>query len=225
MTPSPIGPVKFPDRKFPMIRWVSALVTPLLAATPLTANQVTAVSLLFGLASIGAFMQGGWPWTAGGAVLLFVSYVLDNCDGELARLKDQCSEFGDRFDTFVDWVVNASFFAALGIGATAGSGEAHWMWLGWAAAGGATLNYFIGLYLESRQGASEAVDETPDKEPETRKEWVIFFFRELARADFCFIVLALAALDLTWVLLPTGAVGAQVYWATQFIRSVRGYHV
>ena len=48
-----------------MIRWVSALVTPLLAATPLTANQVTAVSLLFGLASIGAFMQGGWPWTAG----------------------------------------------------------------------------------------------------------------------------------------------------------------
>ena len=214
-----------PERVFPLIRWVSACLTPAFAATPISANQITAASLLFGLASIGAFMQGGWFWTATGAALFFVNYALDNTDGEIARLKDQCSEFGDRFDTFVDWVVHAGFFAALGIGANAESGEAVWLWLGWIAAAGASLNYFIGLFIEARWGGAEAEDETPEKEPETKGEWIVFFFRELSRADFCFIVLALAALDLTWVLLPLGAVGAQVYWATQFIRGAGDHHV
>lgn len=225
MTLSPINQAQSPKRMFPLIRRISARVTPVLAATPITANQVTAASLLFGLACAWAMMQGDRIWTAAGAVLLFVSYVLDNCDGELARLKDQCSDFGKRFDTFVDWVVHAGFFAALGIGANAESGEAVWLWLGWIAAAGATLNYFIGLFIEARWGGAEAADETPSKEPETKGEWVIYFFRELSRADFCFIVLALAALDLTWVLLPMGAVGAQAYWATRFIRGASDYHV
>lgn len=210
---------------FPLIRWVSARVTPALAATPLTANQVTAASLLFGLACNWAIMQGGWTWTATGAALLFVSYVLDNCDGEIARLKGQCTDFGRRFDSFVDWVVHAGFFAALGIGANAGSGEVIWLWLGWIAAAGATLNYFVGFFIEARQGGALTADEAPGKEPVTRGEWIVYFFRELTRADFCFIVLALASLDLTWVLLPVGAVGAQVYWATQFIRGAGEYHV
>ena len=34
-----------------------------------------------------------------------MTYVLDNCDGEIARLKDQCSTFGMWFDTLVDWIV------------------------------------------------------------------------------------------------------------------------
>ena len=42
---------------------------------------------------------------------------------------------------------------------------------------------------------------------------------------FCFIVLGLALFDLTWVLLPAGAVGAQVYWAALFIRNVNEFHV
>ena len=210
---------------FPLIRRISARVTPVLAATPISANQITAASLLFGLACNWAMMQGGWTWTASGAALLFVCYVLDNCDGEIARLKDQCTEFGRQFDTFVDWVVNAGFFAALGIGTNAESGEALWLWLGWIAAAGATLNYCIVLFIGARQGEALTADETPGKEPETKGEWIVFFFRELARADFCFIVLALAALDLTWVLLPLGAVGAQVYWATRFIRGAGDYRV
>ena len=225
MPPSPIKPAQSPARVFPLIRRISSRVTPLLAATPITANQVTAASLLFGLACNGAVMQGERTWTMIGAALLFICYVLDNCDGEIARLKDQCSDFGERFDTFVDWIVHAGFFAALGIGANAGSGEAVWLWLGWIASAGASMNYFIGLFLEFRRGHELSPDETPDKEPETRGEWAVFFFRELSRADFCFIVLALAALDITWVLLPLGAVGAQIYWVTQFIRGAGEYHV
>ena len=47
----------------------------------------------------------------------------------------------------------------------------------------------------------------------------------LSRADFCFIVLALATIDAVWVLWPAGAVGAQMYWATQFLRGANEYHV
>jgi hypothetical protein len=54
---------------------------------------------------------------------------------------------------------------------------------------------------------------------------MLMTFREFARADFCFIVLALALIDLTWILLPAGAIGAHVYWMTQFVRGARDYHV
>ena len=60
--------------------------------------------------------------------------------------------------------------------------------------------------------------------PATRTEWLVFAFRELARSDFCFLVLFLAAFDATWILLPAGAIGAQVYWAAQFLRRAREFH-
>jgi nitrate reductase NapE component len=44
------------------------------------------------------------------------------------------------------------------------------------------------------------------------------------RNDFCFIVLALALADVLWILLPTGAIGAQVYWMLQFVKGFRRHH-
>lgn len=57
------------------------------------------------------------PRASGGGVLPFVACALDNCDGEIARLKNQATRFGERFDSFTDWVVHATFFAALGVAA------------------------------------------------------------------------------------------------------------
>ena len=42
---------------------------------------------------------------------------------------------------------------------------------------------------------------------------------------FCFIVLALALFDLTWLLLPAGAICSQVYWIAQFVRGAREFNV
>ena len=61
--------------------------------------------------------------------------------------------------------------------------------------------------------------------PRGRREWIIYVFRELSRADFCFIVLALAVFDLTWVLLPVAAAGAHAYWVFRFARGAGQYHV
>ncbi|MBT3360141.1 MAG: CDP-alcohol phosphatidyltransferase family protein [Rhodospirillales bacterium] len=212
---------------FPLIRHVSARVTPVLLRTPVSANQVTALSLVFGLAGVACMAVGDWHWSMGGAVLLIVDYILDNCDGEIARFKDQCSDFGRRFDSFVDWIVHAAFFAALGYGVSQSTGQGFWLWLGMAAMVGATVNFAIGQYFDRRAAENNETTDSPEEsaDPSGLGEWVLFAFRELSRADFCFLVLILAVFDLIWVLVPLGAIGAQAYWITQFFRATRKFHV
>ena len=211
-------------RVLPLIRWVSRHLTPVLARLPVTANQVTAASLVAGLAASAFVAVGGRPASLGGGVLLFVSYALDNSDGEIARLKNQATRFGERFDNFTDWAVHAAFFAALGYGVASARGGDIWIWLGAAAAAGATLNYAvhgaIEMWRASGRGSAspKARASGPRGWPTGAVQWVVFAFRELARADFCFLFLALAAMDATWMLLPAAAVGAHAYWATALIR-------
>jgi len=215
---------------FPMIRHLSVRTTPWLAATPLSANHVTTLSLAFGLACNALLASGERGLAIVGALLLVVSYVLDNCDGELARQKQQTSEFGAFYDTFADFVVHTSLFLALGLGAEQARGGSLWLWLAGLAAFGSTLNYLLSVRRDLRararraEASGEAAAETP-RQPESWLDWTVFFFRELSRADFCFLILALAILDATWILLPAGAIGAQVYWAMSFVRGAEDYHV
>ena len=210
---------------FPLIRHFSSPATVLLPRLPVSANQVTAMSLAAGLYACWLLTRGTWQADLIAAGFFFVCYVLDNSDGEVARQKDQCSPFGAFFDTFVDWLVHAAFFAALGIGVARATGEDLWMWFGWAGAFGGTLNYVIGLWLDRRGGDAVPDDPAASHRPQNLREWLIFFLRELTRADFCFIVAALAAFDVLWVLLPAGAIGAQVYWMLQFVKVARRFHV
>jgi phosphatidylglycerophosphate synthase len=216
----------------PLIRHLSARLTPLLLGSPFSANQITAASLVAGLAASACMLAGAWAWAVAGGVFLVVGYVLDNCDGEIARLKGQSSEFGRHFDTFVDWVVHTAFFAALGFGVAVARGADVWQWLGWIAAAGGTINYGVGLLAEVRRrpapgpaGDGSGPATAAGRRPEGWSDWAIYAFRELSRADFCFIVLALAAFDVTWVLLPMGALSAQVYWLTQFVRGAKDFRV
>ncbi len=219
-----------PANIFPLVRHLSVRVTPLLSSSPLRANHVTALSLLSGLGAAFIFALSGEPNSIIGSALLICSYILDNCDGEIARIKGQSSEFGRRFDDFVDWAVHTAFFAGLGFGVSAVSHERLWLWLGGIAAAGGTINYVIGMIAAERDRGREPVAadppaSVPSRRPENWRQWVLFAFRELSRADFCFIVLALALADLSWVLLPLGAIGAQVYWLARLVPAAKDYHV
>lgn len=139
-------------------------------------------------------------------------------------------EFRRLFYTFVDWIVHAGIFAGLGFGAFRETGESLWLWLGLLAAAGDTLNYVIGIVIDvvGPRGGEEAGaggDDGQGALPRNLREWAVLAFRELTRTDFCFIVLALALFDVVWVLLPAGAVGAQVYWLAWFQRGAGNYHV
>lgn len=209
---------------FPLVRHLSKYLTPVLYRLPVTANQITAASLVSGLAASWCILQAGYGWMVSAGLLFVVTYVLDNCDGEIARLKNQCSAFGMRFDSFVDWAVHTAFFVALGLGFSRSLGDDLWLWMGLIAGAGGTINYGIGIVLDVRENVDPEIRDS-HYEPEGLRDWVMYIFRELTRADFCFIVLALAVFEFTWVLLPVGAIGSQIYWILQFVPPARDFHV
>jgi phosphatidylglycerophosphate synthase len=210
----------------PLVRHFSYRLTPLLMRTPITPNQVTALSLLFGVASGVACLFASYTSLLIGAFLLFACYVLDNCDGEVARLKNMCSHFGMRFDTFVDWAVHAVFFVCLGWGATSATGQNWWLWTGIAAGVGGTINYGLELYQNRTKLHSSELPEAEAMQRDDDSNMDRFVFNaRLVRSDFCFIVLFLSLGDVLWYLLPPAALGAQAYWCLQFTRSARRWHV
>ena len=228
-SPDGSATLEAPQRLFPLTRHLSYRLTPLLAATPLTPNQITALSLLAGLAGAWCFTVAAWRWDVAGGVLLILCYTLDNCDGEIARLKRMWSAWGARFDDLADWLVDGAFFAALGYGTWAATGNVIWLWLGLAATAGATIDYGIDLVFHARAKKDPAEKTREDvstgaRRPEDAIDWLIYIFHKLSRADFCVIVFVLALAGWVWVLLPLGAVGAQAYWMTDLFRRARGWH-
>jgi len=215
-----------PTRLFPLVRHLSRWLTPWLLRTPLTPNQITLTSVALSLAGAWLFVYGEYALGIGGALCLVGGYVLDNCDGEVARRKNLCSRYGALLDTAGDWLTHTAFFLALGIGTVHSDGRMLWLWLGVLAAAGTTVNSFITLRYEA---ASTSATETQTLERPGDQagvlDWILFALRELSRADFCFIVLALALVDATWLLLPAAAIGAQVYWLTEFRNGANQYHV
>ncbi|MCA9516784.1 MAG: CDP-alcohol phosphatidyltransferase family protein [Myxococcales bacterium] len=81
--------------------------------TPITSNQVTVLSGVFGIIAgmlIGFGDPGRlWPVALGG-VALFMSVVFDCADGQLARLRGTSSLAGRALDGFIDIVPIASVF-------------------------------------------------------------------------------------------------------------------
>ena len=217
---------------FPLIRHISARVTPFLLKTPINANLITLISILLGLTAGIMFAIGGFATTLYASIVFFLVYLLDHCDGEVARAKSQASKFGKNFDTFGDWISHAAFFIGLGYGTYTTSNNHFWFWMGLVAALGATINYIISIYLCSLKEQEKYLSTVNQQnnqdyrqQTKTRIEVASFIFRELFRADFWLLVLILAIFDLVWILLPASAFGAQAYWITQLITKGKQYHV
>jgi phosphatidylglycerophosphate synthase len=115
------------------IRRISIRFTWLLLHTRLSANQVTVLAILIGIA--GALLLAWsdfWPLVIG-LVMLQLSFVLDYSDGEIARY--QALERGERTGAggaYLDWIghyyVPATMTAALAYGAFQVSGH-DWLLL------------------------------------------------------------------------------------------------
>jgi archaetidylinositol phosphate synthase len=78
----------------------------------LTPNQLSLLSLLFGLACAALFATRHFFL---GALLLFASAVLDLADGVVARLTHRHSCFGAVFDWIVDKYVDAAVLLGIGL--------------------------------------------------------------------------------------------------------------
>jgi phosphatidylglycerophosphate synthase len=91
-------------------------VVRLLLLTPITPNQVTLISGIVGVAASIAIALGARDrrWILAGGILLFVSVILDCCDGQLARARKISSTTGAILDGIADYIVGTS----VAIGAT-----------------------------------------------------------------------------------------------------------
>ena len=87
----------------PLARRVVLLLIP----TPITPNQVTLLSALVGIAGGVSLAVGVHrpSWALGAGLLLFLSVVLDCCDGQLARARTLSSTTGAILDGIADYVV------------------------------------------------------------------------------------------------------------------------
>ncbi|WP_442931077.1 DUF5941 domain-containing protein [Micromonospora sp. NBC_00389] len=107
----------------------SPYVVRLSARLRLTPTGVTVISVLFALAAAVLFGVGGRPALVSGAVLLYLGFVLDCVDGQLARYTRHFSAWGGWLDTMADRAKEYLVYAGLGFGVShAGLGN------GWALA-------------------------------------------------------------------------------------------
>lgn len=78
----------------------------------LTPNVVTVIAGLFGVGSGISFLFGKWILAA---ILLQLHHLLDGADGNLARLTNNCTDFGAKLDHYVDQIVRFVLFISIAI--------------------------------------------------------------------------------------------------------------
>jgi archaetidylinositol phosphate synthase len=91
------------------------MVRPLLN-TWVRPNHLTTLRLIAGIAACVGFALGTDSGMIWGGMLWLVSALLDRADGELARIGDMMTRAGHIYDYYVDNLVNAAFFVAIGCG-------------------------------------------------------------------------------------------------------------
>ncbi len=189
-------------------RRCSRWLTRLLIRLPITPNQVSLLSLGFGLLAAWA-LWGATPASAlAGLILYMLAVVVDHSDGEVARLTFQESAFGEWLDFTVDTVTHA--LLVLGMGVTASRiGGRPMLLAGATAAFGVVLSALLARFLP----------EAPPKD-----ERLSALLKGLGTRDLFYVVLIAFILSL-WqtpkalpALVTLLALGSQGYWLTCLAR-------
>ena len=97
-------------------RPLAFLFVKLIYSTNITPNQITVLSLSFGISG-GIALSFGTSKSMLLAAFLFITFnVLDCSDGQLARLKGNGTEFGRILDGMADYMVSTSAYLGIGFG-------------------------------------------------------------------------------------------------------------
>ncbi|RLB26364.1 MAG: hypothetical protein DRG66_06925 [Deltaproteobacteria bacterium] len=123
-------------------RPVSTRISKYLVKTSITPNHISFFS--FVLCCIGAFFffLGGYQYLLLGAILAQVSSIVDGCDGEIARLKFQETEFGAWFDAVLDRYADAFLLFGLTYYVYSPSGNLLYLFVGFFAIIGTFMNSY-----------------------------------------------------------------------------------
>jgi 1L-myo-inositol 1-phosphate cytidylyltransferase / CDP-L-myo-inositol myo-inositolphosphotransferase len=200
-------------------RPISLAISRLLAASAVTPNEITLISVVIGLAGAPFFLSPLARWQTLGALLLLAHSILDGCDGELARLRFQETRWGGLLDFWGDNVVHSAVFACMSAGWSRTDGGMLPGLLGVSAVLG-TLGSAGFVYWRVMRPKRDAgplftsVSRTPAR-PMAR------LLDTLSRRDFIYLILAFALFGrASWFLLLTG-LGAPIFFFVLLFLDVR----
>ena len=131
-----------------VIRKISVYVTWLAVRTPITPNQITLFSMIFGLAGASFFASANPLWWLVGWAIVNVHLVLDQVDGEVARWRKAMTKFGYFFDEITHPIVNTALFVAVSIGVYSALGDVRLLFAGMIFVFSASIMRMIGLYSD-----------------------------------------------------------------------------
>jgi phosphatidylglycerophosphate synthase len=104
----------------------SPLLTKAAARLGLSPTVVTLISLAFAVLATGLYAVGSRPALVLGGVLLYLGFVLDCVDGQLARYTRRFSRFGGWLDTMADRAKEYLVYAGLAAGAVRTGLDGAW---------------------------------------------------------------------------------------------------
>ncbi len=109
-------------------RIVSFVIVKILYYFPITPNQISVTAMVFGVISGYFFSTASASNYLIAGIFYLLYYIMDNCDGQLARLKKNGTRLGRIIDGISDYVTHLAVFIGLGIGLSAQSGNALSSW-------------------------------------------------------------------------------------------------
>jgi phosphatidylglycerophosphate synthase len=181
--------------------------------------MVSLVTLGVSFASGLYFAFGGYWNALIGAVLSVWASILDGCDGEVARMKLQVSDFGCWLDTACDYLYYIFLFGGMTIGLTRSTGERRFLVCGAALFFGAITMFIVsGLGRKRLSGAHpEQYLAVWQKRAESRLSNPLIYIGRytefiLRRCFLPYAILVLALFNLIPGTLYLSAFGANVAW-------------
>ncbi len=185
---------------------------------PITPNMVSLFTLAVGFVSGFFFACGGYWNTVFAAVLSVWASILDGCDGEVARLKLQESDFGCWLETMCDNLYYLLIFSGMAIGLIRRSGPTYVVWTELLLAG-AVMSFLVtgmgrrriaGARPEQYLGIWQAQAESRRSNP------IMYIGRHceflIRRCFLPYALLAFAVLNITKVAFVMSAIGVNVVW-------------
>ena len=130
-----------------------------LAHTRLTPNQITIVSLLFGVAAAAAYTAGNPFVVLAGLLCFHLHVLLDYVDGEVARCRGETSVKGAYFDLMTDRLTFPLLVFCAGVGVYNQRSDASALIVGFIATFGLLLDKFaVDCWYRANSGAPEIED-------------------------------------------------------------------
>jgi phosphatidylglycerophosphate synthase len=201
-------------------RRISIPISRQLIRFPITPNMVSLFTLGVSFLSGLYFALGGYRNMLVGALLGLFASILDGCDGEVARLTLQESEFGCWLETVCDYLYYLFMFVGMTIGLLRGSGARLYLYLGCLLAFGAVMS-FVTTALQRRRltaaGRPEQLLGNWQKEAERRSSNPLLYMARhtefiVRRCFLPYAILFFAVFRIVPVAFVFAVAGANLVW-------------